>query len=69
MSPKKIKLFEYLKSYVRRNVFVFLREIHSSMSYDKKWDNEFNFKLFSLMESKSLAKLIKNVTTPGGFTY
>ena len=45
-SQKRMKLFEYLKSYVATNGFVFLQETHSSIRDEKKWEDEFNSKLF-----------------------
>ena len=41
-----MKLFEYLMSYVATNGFVFLQETHSSIGDEKKWEDEFNGKLF-----------------------
>ena len=41
-----MKLFEYLKSYVAINVFVFLQEMHSSIIDEKKYEDEFKGKLF-----------------------
>ena len=49
---KRMKLFEYLKSYVGSNRFVFLQETHSSISDEKKWEDEFNGKLFFLVEKE-----------------
>ena len=43
MSQKRMKLFEYIKSY---NGFVFLRETHSTVREEKKWEDELNDKLF-----------------------
>ena len=45
-SKKRMKLFEYLKSYVTTNGFVFLQETHSSIRDEKKWEDEFKGKLF-----------------------
>ena len=45
-SQKRMKLFEYLKSYVATNGFVFLQETHSSIRDEKKWEDEFRGKLF-----------------------
>ena len=45
-SQKRMKLFEYLKSYVATNGFVFLQETHSSIKDEKKWEDEFRSKLF-----------------------
>ena len=45
-SQKRIKLFEYLKSCVTSNGFVFLHETHSSISDEKKWEGEFSGKFF-----------------------
>ena len=44
-SQKRIELFEYLKNYVTSNGF-FLQETHLLISYEKKWEDEFNGKLF-----------------------
>ena len=41
-----MKLFEYLKSYVATNGFVFLQETDSSIRDEKKWEDEFRDKLF-----------------------
>ena len=41
-----MKLFENLKSYVATNGFVFLQETQSSIRDEKKWEDEFNGKLF-----------------------
>ena len=43
---KRIKLFEYLKKYVAPNGFIFLQETHSSINDEKKWQDEFEGKLF-----------------------
>ena len=43
---KRIKLFEYLKKYVGPNGFIFLQETHSSINDEKKWQEEFEGKLF-----------------------
>ena len=40
-SQKRVKLFEYLKSYVATNGFVFLQETHSSIRDEKKWGDEY----------------------------
>ena len=45
-SQKRMKLFEYLKSYVVTNGFVFLQETHSTIRVEKKWEDKFNGKLF-----------------------
>ena len=45
-SQKRIKLFEYLKSYVATNGFVFLQETHPSIRDEKKWKDEFRGRLF-----------------------
>ena len=45
-SRKRIKLFEYLKSYVTSNGFVFHQEIHLSISDKKNWEDELSGKLF-----------------------
>ena len=45
-SQKRRKLFEYLKSYVASNGFVFLQETHSLISDEKKWEDESGGKLF-----------------------
>ena len=53
---KRIKLFEYLVSYVTSNWSVFLQETHSSMSDEKKWQDELNGKLFFLTEKQILVE-------------
>ena len=45
-SQKRMKLFEYLMSYVATNGFVLFQETHSSTGDEKKWEDEFNGKLF-----------------------
>ena len=47
-----MKLFEYLKGYLASNGLVFLQEIHSSISDEKKWEDKFNGKLFFLVEKQ-----------------
>ena len=73
MSQKRIKLFQYLKSCVTRNLFVFLQEIHLSTNDEKKWENEFNRKLFFSQRKTNygtgkLGKINKKRTLDG-FTY
>ena len=43
---KRINIFEYLKSYVTSNGFVFLQETHSSLKDEKLWIDEFKGQLF-----------------------
>ena len=45
-SVKRIKLFEYLKSYVTANGFIFLQETHSCKNAEINWRDEFNAELF-----------------------
>ena len=45
-SVKRMKLFEYLKSYVTGNGFVFLQETHSCINDEIKRRDEFNGELF-----------------------
>ena len=45
-SGKRIKLFEYLKSCVTVNGFIFLQETHSCINDEIKWRDEFNGELF-----------------------
>ena len=45
-SVKRIKLFEYLKSYVTGNGFIFLQETHSCINDEIMWRDEFNGELF-----------------------
>ena len=45
-SVKRIKLFEYLKSYVTGNGFIFLQETHSCINDEIKWRDKFNGELF-----------------------
>ena len=45
-SVKRIKLFEYLKSYVTGNGFIFLQETHSCIKDEIKLRDEFNGELF-----------------------
>ena len=44
-SQKRMKLFEYLRSYIVTNGFVFLQETHSTIRDENKWEDEFNGKL------------------------
>ena len=39
-------MFEYLKSYVTGNGFIFLQEMHSCIKDEIKWRDEFNGELF-----------------------
>ena len=41
-SVRRIELFEYLKSYVTTDGFIFLQETHSSINDEIKWRDEFN---------------------------
>ena len=43
---KRINIFEYLKSYVTSNGFVFLQETHSSLKDERLWIDEFKGQLF-----------------------
>ena len=45
-SQKRMKLFEYLRSYIVTNGFVFLQETHSTIRDEKKLENEFKSRLF-----------------------
>ena len=45
-TEKRIKIFEYLKSYVTHNGFIFLQETHSTVNDEKQWEDEFKGKLF-----------------------
>ena len=45
-SVKRIKSFEYLKSYVTGNGFIFLQEMHSCINDEIMWTDEFNGELF-----------------------
>ena len=45
-SKKRLKVFEYLKSNIHHNGFVFLQEIHSLKQYEKKWKDNFKDPLF-----------------------
>ena len=45
-SVKRIKLFEYLKSYVTGNGFIFLQETHPCINDEIMWREEFNGELF-----------------------
>ena len=49
---QRMKLFEYLKSYVATKEFVFFQETHSSIRDEKKWEDEFRGKLFFLTEKQ-----------------
>ena len=52
-SQKRKKLFEYLKSYIATNGFVFLQEANSSIRDEKKWGDEFFWQaLFFSLKSK-----------------
>ena len=81
-SQKRMKLFEYLKSYVTTNGFVFLQETHLSIRDGKKWEDEFRGKLFfsngktnscgisiGYYGTKKLEVINKIVTTMDGFCY
>ena len=57
-SVKRIKLFEYLKSYVTGNGFIFLQETHSCINDEIKWRDEFNGCSFSPMEKQTHAELL-----------
>ena len=46
MSVKRIKLFEYLRSYVTANRFIFLKETHSCINNAIRWSDKFNGELF-----------------------
>ena len=39
---KRIMLFEYLKSYIIANGFIFLQETQYCINYEIKWRDEFN---------------------------
>ena len=41
-SLKRIKIFEYLKNNLGSNGFLFLQEIHSSLSFGKNLEDELN---------------------------
>ena len=43
---KRTKVLEYLKNCVHSNGFVFLQETHSSITDEKKWNDEFHGQLF-----------------------
>ena len=45
-SVKRIKSFEYLKSHVTENGFIFLQETHSCVNDEIRWRDEFNGELF-----------------------
>ena len=45
-SVKRIKFFEYLKSYVTANGFIFLQETHSCIRDEIKWRDEFNREVY-----------------------
>ena len=51
-SQKRMKLFEYLRSYVTTNGFVFLQETHSPIRDKKKWEDEFRASSFFLTEKQ-----------------
>ena len=44
-SVKRMNLFEYLKSYITVNGFIFLQEMHSRINDEIKWRDEFNGEL------------------------
>ena len=59
-----MKLFQYLKSYVATNGFVFLQETHSSIRDEKKWKQEFNGQFsFSHRKTNSCGVLIGHYGT------
>ena len=43
---KRIKIFEYLKEKIVPNGLLFLRETHSTINDELKWNDEFNGKLY-----------------------
>ena len=45
-SLKRIKIFEYLKNNLGSNGFLFLQEIHSSLSVGKNLEDELNGPIF-----------------------
>ena len=45
-SVKRVKLFEYLKSYITANRFIFLQETHTCINDEIKWIDEFIGELF-----------------------
>ena len=63
-SQKKMKLFEYLMSYVVTNGLVFLQEMHLTIRDEKKWEDEFNCKLFFLMEKQIHAEFLLAIMEP-----
>ena len=46
MLQRKMKLFEYLKSYIVTKGFVFSQQTHSTIRDEKKWEDEFKCRLF-----------------------
>ena len=51
---KRIKIFEYLKNYISNSWFMFLRETHSIVFDEKRWQDELKGNFFFLHgQSKS----------------
>ena len=61
-SVNRIKLLEYLKSYVTGNGFIFLQEKHSCINDEIKWSNEFNGELFFSNGKKTHSELLWRFT-------
>ena len=57
-SVKRIKLFEYFKSYLTANGFIFLQETRSGINGEIKWRSEFNGEFFSPTEKQTHAELL-----------
>ena len=43
---KRIKIYEYLKNNISLNGFIFIQETHSSADCEKRWNDDFDGKLF-----------------------
>ena len=50
----RIEVFEYLKNCISNNGFMFLKETHSTVFDEKRWQDELEGKLFFSHEHESL---------------
>ena len=55
-SPKRIKVFEYLKHNLGSNGFLLLQETHSSLADEKKWADELEGPIFFHMVKRTLVE-------------
>ena len=52
-SKRRLKLFEYLRSNINNDGFVFLQETHSSLKDEQKWKDNVKGPLFFFSHGKS----------------